>query len=144
MLNKLPSIVELAILPHKNTKTTFISTLTADLIGSAIVAPQLRKISLGLFCDKDSSNDYTMCLEMLEFRWRAEGYALEAASLLTDSGPGPNPVTLAGLEILRQDGLDLSLLAGKEARNSLTLVSGFTVPSDTKTNSPLIIQPIFD
>ncbi|KAJ7113993.1 hypothetical protein C8R44DRAFT_796050 [Mycena epipterygia] len=118
ILKKFPSIIELGIIINDSEYTTeannLMSHLTvSDLAGSTPVAPQLHCLFFG--CDNDSYIDYTLYLEMVKSRWKSKGCALEAAALLTDSGPGPDPATLSALDALHQDGLELFTLEGAEA-----------------------------
>ncbi|KAJ7483458.1 hypothetical protein FB451DRAFT_1555422 [Mycena latifolia] len=121
ILHKAPSITELAILAYSrpgrvlNTQFQAANTLLSHLTtlnstGGLTVAPQLCAIEFG--CAGETSIDYALYLKMLEARWRAQNCAFQTATLLTESGLGPDPVTLDGLYSLREDGLDLLLLHG--------------------------------
>ncbi|KAJ7658580.1 hypothetical protein B0H17DRAFT_345580 [Mycena rosella] len=110
ILRKLPSVGELVIL------LTRASVPIPEILGSTVLAPQLRSISFGW---EQECHDYALCLKILQSRWDAENCALKAASLLHISGTGPDTRTLQGLEVLRQDGLDLSLLNGNDASDAI-------------------------
>ncbi|KAJ7483501.1 hypothetical protein FB451DRAFT_1364408 [Mycena latifolia] len=118
ILNKFPSIVELGIIiadPAFSAEVnTLLSTFTVPDVGdSTPVAPHLSCMFFG--CDNESYIDYTMYLEMVQSRWKSADCNLEGAALLTDAAPGPDAVTLRGLDALRQEGLDVFLLEGPEA-----------------------------
>ncbi|KAJ7490977.1 hypothetical protein FB451DRAFT_1552531 [Mycena latifolia] len=84
-----PSIVELGILIDQPEGRGEVAPLMSHLMhisGSTPVAPRLRHLFFG--CEENSSMDYELYLKMLQSRWKAAGYALEAASLLWESGPG--------------------------------------------------------
>jgi hypothetical protein len=120
ILHRCPSITELVIIITNRSAAkeanSLMTTLTvSSLPESTTVAPQLRLLFLGDTCK--TRIDYRVYLDMLKSRWKAEGCALETAALLTDSSSGPNPSTLRGLHTLRQDGLDLLLMEGRDARN---------------------------
>ncbi|KAJ7483450.1 hypothetical protein FB451DRAFT_1170050 [Mycena latifolia] len=121
ILHKYPSITELAILPYAaDLKTGYdaadslLSHFTIpNSTSEAAVAPHLCAIEFG--CAEKTSIDYALYLTMIKSRWRAPNCALRSAALIMNSGPGPTPATLHGLDSLRKDGLDLQLLYGDEA-----------------------------
>ncbi|KAJ7609117.1 hypothetical protein FB45DRAFT_1067140 [Roridomyces roridus] len=76
----------------------------------------LREISFGAF---DSMPiDYPLFLRMLKSRLRS---SLRAASFFAIEGPDPDPVTLAGLDELRDGGLDLRVESGPEAQTGINV-----------------------
>ncbi|KAJ6568437.1 hypothetical protein DFH09DRAFT_1033835 [Mycena vulgaris] len=125
-LQKFPSITELAIITCGEDLEAVCevgNTIIADLTSphptdSATVAPQLSKIDFG--CEDETYIDHALYLKMLESRWRADNCALKAAALVRELGPGPNPVTLGGLNALCQDGLDLFLAKEKEGEEVIS------------------------
>ncbi|KAJ6530850.1 hypothetical protein DFH09DRAFT_1326746 [Mycena vulgaris] len=117
ILRKAPSVVDLTILLPRPDDNGSVNTLMAaltirDFIESTSMAPQLRSLFFG--CEDDNI-DYAVYLGMLQSRWKAGDCGLKAATLLIDSGPGPDPATIDGLQSLRQDGLDLAVLEAPEA-----------------------------
>ncbi|KAJ7113987.1 hypothetical protein C8R44DRAFT_740857 [Mycena epipterygia] len=118
ILPKHPFITELAIIIGgrclRDPANALISHLTIpNPTASAAISLHLS-ISY-LACTNENSFDYTLYLNMLQSRRKADDCALESAALLIDSGPGPDAVTLSGLDTLRQDGLDFLFLEGKNA-----------------------------
>ncbi|KAJ7142227.1 hypothetical protein C8R44DRAFT_865590 [Mycena epipterygia] len=118
VLPKHPSITELIILvrnpsgvPTHDMTNALISCLTIpNPTGNA---PQLANIYFG--CKGTTYIDYSLFLKMLQSRRKPDNSALKCAALLTVSGPGPDPATVRGLDVLRQDGLEFLLLEGEEA-----------------------------
>ncbi|KAJ7113898.1 hypothetical protein C8R44DRAFT_881465 [Mycena epipterygia] len=118
VLPKHPSITELAIVINEwaryNATNALISHLTIPTsIATEALSSQLSAIYVG--CPDESCIDYALYLKMLQSRWKADGCAPESAALLIDEGAVPDAGTLSGIDLLRQDGLDLLLLTGKEA-----------------------------
>jgi hypothetical protein len=62
---------------------------------------------------------------MVTSRWKAADYALESIALLTESGPGPDLVTLEVLDDLRKEGLDVTLLNEVETLYALPRLTFF-------------------
>ncbi|KAJ7138256.1 hypothetical protein C8R44DRAFT_728415 [Mycena epipterygia] len=116
ILRNYPSITELAIVHTSDMKANdLISHLTIpNSPGSATMSPQLSEISFGCYGD-DSYIDYILLLQMLESRWKTKGCALKSAALLINSGTGPAPATLRGLDVLRREGMELLVLQGRDA-----------------------------
>lgn len=112
ILNSFLSIVELGIIIHKPHAGRKIRRLMSKLALPA-VAPQLSRIFVGF--EKQSYMDYTAYLQLLESRWKAQGCALRTTTLAIEWGVGPSPATLAGLNVLRQDGLDVVLVEDEAA-----------------------------
>jgi hypothetical protein len=79
------------------------------------VAPQLSCIYFG--CQDANSIDHTVYLEMLRSRWKMADRKLKASAFLAYGSPLPQPATLVELDALRQEGLDILLLDGVEAKN---------------------------
>ncbi|KAJ7483566.1 hypothetical protein FB451DRAFT_1364454 [Mycena latifolia] len=115
ILHKLPSITKFrGILRDSQQFTTLMSQFTlVEPVGHAAVAPQLRSLDFELL--DDHYLDHPAFLEMLKSRWKAEGSAFNATTLLVSSDPGPDTTARAGLDALRQQGLNLVLLYGTEA-----------------------------
>ncbi|KAJ7124294.1 hypothetical protein C8R44DRAFT_875350 [Mycena epipterygia] len=116
VLQKYPSITELAILVHNSDDDSErANNLLSNLIipsatGNSAISPQLCRIDLG--CLADISIDYSLFLRVLKTRWNAEDCAIKAASLLTESNTGPDPATLRDLKVLRRQGMVLLVLKG--------------------------------
>ncbi|KAJ7471023.1 hypothetical protein FB451DRAFT_1368159 [Mycena latifolia] len=129
ILQKYPSITQLAIILHQHDDGSNISYEVADTLisllsipnptGDTPLSPQLSEICFG--CEENANINYSLCLDMLESRWKSADCVLKSAAVLTASDPGPDLATLNGLHMLRQDGLDLLLLEGKEAHNAMDL-----------------------
>lgn len=113
ILSRFPSIIELVIILDDLDASKDVNSLMSDLADSTAVASHLRHIFLG--CENGSYIDYSQYLRMLNSRWMAPGCVLQSTALLMADGLRPDPATLSGLEMLRQDGLDLLLLEGLEA-----------------------------
>ncbi|KAJ7124314.1 hypothetical protein C8R44DRAFT_147227 [Mycena epipterygia] len=117
ILQKYPSITELAILVHDWDDSESTNDLFSDLVipnatPKAAISPQLSRIDVG--CFDNISVNYSLFLRMLRTRWNAEGCAIKAAGLLTDSDKGPDPATLRDLNVLRREGMALLILQGTE------------------------------
>ncbi|KAJ6580728.1 hypothetical protein B0H19DRAFT_1369243 [Mycena capillaripes] len=117
ILNKFPSIVELAIIINSADASkeggTLMNNLIASSVSSRIVAPQLCCLYFG--CINDGSIDHELYLAMVKTRWEADRCALKSAALLIDSRSRPSDALLSKLKDLREDGLGLVLLNGKAA-----------------------------
>jgi hypothetical protein len=92
---------------------TFHLTLSSNLLGSTTVVPQIQYMCFGY--ERKATIDYSSCLKMVQSRWGSQNPGLSAIALLTGSGPGPDAATIAGLELLRLDGLDVALTDGEDA-----------------------------
>ncbi|KAF7356298.1 F-box domain-containing protein [Mycena venus] len=121
ILQNSPSITELVIVNDDNAMAeinTLMAALTvSNLPGSTAVAPHLSLMFFG--CDEENYIHYPAYVEMLQSRWKAENCALRTAALLVADGPRPDFATLRDLHTLRQEGLDLLLLNGGEARDAM-------------------------
>ncbi|KAJ7483432.1 hypothetical protein FB451DRAFT_1234617 [Mycena latifolia] len=128
ILHKCSSVTELAIIACNpfardldelcETARILISQLTIpDFAESTAVSPRLAAIDFG--CEDDIDIDHALYLKMLESRWRAANCALKSATLVTGSYPIPNSVTLDGLHSIRKEGLNLSLLHGREGTETM-------------------------
>jgi hypothetical protein len=115
------SITELVVVNNYEAReeaNSLMKMLTvSNLAGSTAIAPHLSLMFFG--CTDGAHIDYTVYLEMLKSRWKAEGCALKTAALFTGLGPGPDASILQGLHALRRDGLDLLLLEGEDARDEM-------------------------
>ncbi|KAF7342652.1 hypothetical protein MSAN_02022200 [Mycena sanguinolenta] len=81
---------------------------------SLVLLPHITKI--GLACQNADASVYPLLLATLTSRWNVGECALKAVELLfLDSAPDPDPESLARIEMLRQDGLQISLLSGDAA-----------------------------
>jgi hypothetical protein len=116
ILKYCPSITELFIV-HDDDRKDEINALILALTSPSIT-PHLCLIFFG--CESRSCLDGMAYLEMLKSRRTAENCALKSAALLAD-GPKPEPVTICGLQTLRQEGLDLLLLKGVAAGDEIDL-----------------------
>ncbi|KAJ7498148.1 hypothetical protein B0H11DRAFT_1998885 [Mycena galericulata] len=83
-----------------------------------LTMPHLSRISFG--CQDEVSFNYGLYVQMLRSRWDVADRALEAAVLLVEDGPRPEPALLEELDDLREEGLDFLFLEGREAYDSLT------------------------
>ncbi|KAJ7498129.1 hypothetical protein B0H11DRAFT_1998796 [Mycena galericulata] len=119
ILEKCSTITELAIIITDSASQgdeTFRSLLTLlDGSRGTWVSPQLSEICFGFQQMKNIAIDYPLYLRMLQSRWKSAACALAGTSLLTDPGSCPDPETLRKLEVLRKDGLNISLLSGSDA-----------------------------
>ncbi|KAJ7498116.1 hypothetical protein B0H11DRAFT_2189846 [Mycena galericulata] len=119
ILEKISTITELVILITEVASqgdATFRSLLTLlDGSRGTWVSPQLSEICFGFRRKKSIAIDYPFYLRMLQSRWESATCALAGTSLLTAPGSCPDPETLRKLEVLRKDGLDISLLSGPDA-----------------------------
>jgi hypothetical protein len=128
ILSRIPSIVHFTAsisVPRAAIGVNgLISHLTVPDPHNVVVAPQLRSI---IFASNDAARiDYTLYSEMVTSRWKAADYALESIALLTESGPGPDLVTLEVLDDLRKEGLDVTLLNVVETLYALPRLTFFT------------------
>ncbi|KAF7345576.1 hypothetical protein MVEN_01576300 [Mycena venus] len=120
ILQAISSITELRIVvaeyDFQGVRTLLENLTVAEALGSAIVASQLRCISLGCPMRGDDMHlDYGLYLGMVKSRWKADHCALTKSAVFLHSGPGPDAVTRSGLDQLREEGMDLLLLVGEEA-----------------------------
>ncbi|KAJ6550853.1 hypothetical protein DFH09DRAFT_1281234 [Mycena vulgaris] len=119
IIQKCPSVSELTIITDSvnadgnatETGNALISLLTIANPTGSVLAPQLSAIYFG--CRNESYIDYNLYLQMLRSRWNAEGCALKSAALITQFGPKAAPEVRSGLDVLHQDGLEISLLEGR-------------------------------
>ncbi|KAJ7498137.1 hypothetical protein B0H11DRAFT_1998823 [Mycena galericulata] len=137
ILRKCPSITEIAIMIETDgsdddsdddsgdeeiqleSSTTFTTHLSIFTNRNEALSPQLSEISFGCWQTRNRI-DYSLYLEMLESRWKADNCALRSANLLVRSSLKPDPATLGRLDALKQAGLDLSFVSGPEAHDNLT------------------------
>ncbi|KAF8211019.1 hypothetical protein K438DRAFT_1808639 [Mycena galopus ATCC 62051] len=129
ILEKLSSITELFIVAPPWAADALVTTLTASkLAGGTMVAPQLRALFIGSL-DNGQINDQAY-LKMLRARWegKAEGSALESAGLVCRETY--LAATLDGLNVLREEGLDLFVLDGEEAASEIILQWLHSSPHD--------------
>ncbi|KAJ6471862.1 hypothetical protein C8R45DRAFT_874684 [Mycena sanguinolenta] len=112
MLQKFAFITELVVIIDDPDAKQEIDFLTSSLTAShdTVLAPHLRCLFFG--CEEDSRIDYKMYLEMLKSRFGARS-ALRNAALLAERR-GIDRETLRGLDALRREGLDLSVIQGNE------------------------------
>ncbi|KAF7340696.1 ABC protein [Mycena sanguinolenta] len=111
ILPKFPSIAELALTVDNGDQAEMDSLMSA--LSSPKVAPRLRSLIFGF--ESYGVDNYTTFLQMLRARWEIDGSALTDSALLLAEGWKPDPGTLDLLHALRLDGLDLRILAGREA-----------------------------
>ncbi|KAJ7663937.1 hypothetical protein DFH06DRAFT_336796 [Mycena polygramma] len=118
ILTKFSCITKLAIVIHEPEAIKDINVLMKTLTVSEgrTVAPQLRCMFFG--CQDQSYIDYTVYLEMLQSRWKAEDCALKKAALLTRESR-PSRATRRGLHALHREGLDFLLMRGPGARDEM-------------------------
>ncbi|KAJ6530863.1 hypothetical protein DFH09DRAFT_1285013 [Mycena vulgaris] len=125
ILQKHPSVTEFAVIinkPASGAPYDFVNSLISRLMfpnptGGTAISPQLSAIYFG--CQGSSYIDYSLYHSMLKSRWQAEGCSLKRSALLTEWGQKPDAATLTGLNVLRQDGLEISMLEGKEASEDI-------------------------
>ncbi|KAJ7498110.1 hypothetical protein B0H11DRAFT_832861 [Mycena galericulata] len=128
ILQKHPSVTEIAIVlvppgddEEEEIQLTFRGIFSTHLISvthySAALFQHLSEISFG--CQSISSFEYSLYLDMLESRWKADDYALRKTRLLIGSGPDPNPATRRRLDALKEAGLDISLVSGPKAQDGM-------------------------
>ncbi|KAJ7498114.1 hypothetical protein B0H11DRAFT_2226263 [Mycena galericulata] len=119
ILEKISTITELAIVITDSASQgdEAIRSLLTLLDGSrgTWVSPHLSEIHFGFHRKKNIAIDYPLYLRMLQSRWKSAACALASTSFLTNPGSCPDPETLSKLEVLRKDGLDISLLSGPDA-----------------------------
>ncbi|KAJ6580813.1 hypothetical protein B0H19DRAFT_1060536 [Mycena capillaripes] len=122
ILQMFSSITELVILINNPTAREEVNDLVTALTvtewsleRSTVLAPHLSLLCFGC-SGEDNCIDYAAYLEMLKSRWKADICALETAALLTFLAPEPDHATLNGLDVLRQEGLNVLLRDGVEAR----------------------------
>ncbi|KAJ7230268.1 hypothetical protein GGX14DRAFT_692091 [Mycena pura] len=97
---------------------TLMSTLTvSDVPGSAAVGLHLRCMIFG--SDGRPFLDHAVFLEMIRSRCRAVPRHIERAALVICEGLLPDPETLNALYALRREGLDLSVLEGDAADDTM-------------------------
>ncbi|KAJ7330534.1 hypothetical protein DFH08DRAFT_314625 [Mycena albidolilacea] len=121
ILGKFESITELALTieasdAQEETDLLMSALAVSQAAGSTVVAPQLRFLALG--CLDDDGIDFKMYSEHLKLRWEAEECALNSAALVT-GGHGPDLATLEDLRALRQEGLELLMVEGVEAKREM-------------------------
>ncbi|KAJ7147643.1 hypothetical protein C8R43DRAFT_1237164 [Mycena crocata] len=131
ILEKFPSLTELVIILidleddlrglELAANTLIIELTTLKPNGKAAISPQLSTIYFG--CEDETYFDYSLYLKMLQSRWHSGGGALKSAALFIASGPSPDPATLAGLDFLRRQGLDVLLLEGRDGSDLIDIVS---------------------
>ncbi|KAJ7780134.1 hypothetical protein DFH07DRAFT_793903 [Mycena maculata] len=111
---------------HEVADVFLVQLTVANATGDAL-SPQLSEIIFA-FEEHTSYIEYPLYLKMLRSRWKANGCALKAAALLARSAPGPDSVTLNGLDIIRQQGLNVVLLDGEQALDVMTQRWRHTIP----------------
>ncbi|KAJ7124362.1 hypothetical protein C8R44DRAFT_852255 [Mycena epipterygia] len=115
ILVEYPSVIELVvIILSSQSANNLISHLTVTN-STAMAAISQRLSQISFWCSDDSGIDYILHLHMLQSWWKAEHRNFKGAALLTSLGKGPDAATLHGLNALRQDGMELLVLQGREA-----------------------------
>ncbi|KAJ7609010.1 hypothetical protein FB45DRAFT_945111 [Roridomyces roridus] len=112
ILKKHPSITTIALTFFARGADTMEAHIT--MLTDVSECQHLREICFGAL--ESMPIDYPLFLRMLQSRRRS---SLRAASFLADSGPLPDPVTLAGFDELRDGGLDLWVESGLDAQNGI-------------------------
>ncbi|KAF7345677.1 hypothetical protein MVEN_01587500 [Mycena venus] len=119
ILHDTPSIIELRIIVTQfnshQVRSLLEALTTTEDVGSEVVAPQLRSISLG--CPERRANTNIECdmySAMVKSRWKAEYCSLTMSSILLRPGP-PQAVVLCDLNRLREEGLDFVSTDGVDA-----------------------------
>ncbi|KAJ7605288.1 hypothetical protein FB45DRAFT_1069409 [Roridomyces roridus] len=122
ILKKYPSITSLVLSLGERTEEESNAALhdhltmlsVQDDSASFVQSPQLTEISLA--SPLSVPIDYPLCLKMLQSRCKHPNCALTTATFVTVEGPGPDPVTLAGMKELRDGGMDILVQLGSEAQ----------------------------
>ncbi|KAJ6453803.1 hypothetical protein C8R45DRAFT_1038896 [Mycena sanguinolenta] len=123
LLQQYPSLTEIAVIDgiaqgetEREILATYLTLFTvSDSTPSKLVFPHMTEI--GLACDTGDSILFPLFLSMLESRRKVPGCALKAGELLfTNSLVQPDQRSVARLEPLREAGLRVSLLYGRNAR----------------------------
>ncbi|KAJ7609034.1 hypothetical protein FB45DRAFT_1127782 [Roridomyces roridus] len=112
ILKKCPFITTIALTFFKDGTDAMEAHLT--MLSDVSKSPHLREICFGAL--ESMPIDYPLFLRMLKSRRES---CLGAASFFAVEGPDPDPVTLAGLEELRDSGLDLRVDSGLEAQREI-------------------------
>ncbi|KAF7364378.1 hypothetical protein MSAN_01098500 [Mycena sanguinolenta] len=123
LLEKYPSITEIDVTDEdeedENIRRTICSSfLTLFTIPeptpSQVVLPHITKI--GLACETVDVSLFALFLNMLESRWTALGCSLKATELLlSEPTTQPDLAPWERIEMLRQAGLEISLVSGGDA-----------------------------
>ncbi|KAJ7609012.1 hypothetical protein FB45DRAFT_373478 [Roridomyces roridus] len=116
VLKKHPFIAALALVFFHGGVDVMEAHLT--VLAHAPESEHLREICFGAVSTAADPMpiDYPLFLRMLKSRRRSSRCSLRAASFFAMKGPDPDPVTLAGLEELRDGGLDLRVESGLGAQ----------------------------
>ncbi|KAF7373084.1 hypothetical protein MSAN_00516200 [Mycena sanguinolenta] len=122
ILEQFSSITELAV--KINGEADVEQELLADFLAHFTVSnaipilPHMTELGFG-YCN-GSDVYYPEYLDMLASRWNAGDCALKAAELMiSEPHLDPDPISLARLDMLRQDGLNISLLSGEAAETRM-------------------------
>ncbi|KAK7031587.1 ABC protein [Favolaschia claudopus] len=118
LLQMLPSISELAIIAvgynEPDPEQTTHPLITVLTVSPRSLVPQLRSISFGW--TRGGGMNYRTYYQMLASRWRGGTAALKTATLVTGEHD-PDPATLADLDELCREGLDLGVsVCGRDAQ----------------------------
>ncbi|KAF7343716.1 F-box domain-containing protein [Mycena sanguinolenta] len=124
VLQQQHSITELAIMvkdvgdddedTERDVLTAFLTHFTTS--NSTGILPHISRLDFG--CENADTIPYSLYLNMLASRWNAHYCALKAAELLLlNAGIVPDPQSLAKIDILRKEGMQLSYLSGNEAED---------------------------
>ncbi|KAJ6475583.1 hypothetical protein C8R45DRAFT_1010413 [Mycena sanguinolenta] len=123
LLEKYPSITEVDVTDEDEDDENIWRTICSSFLAlftipeptsSLIVLPHITKI--GLACETADVGLFPLFLTMLESRWTTPGCSLKATELLlSEPTIEPNLASLARIEMLRQAGLEISLVSGGDA-----------------------------
>ncbi|KAJ6580707.1 hypothetical protein B0H19DRAFT_1112157 [Mycena capillaripes] len=95
----------------------FIQSFTvSNVVGSTTVAPQLSSSSFGYAIE--TTIYYDAFLEMVKSRWKASHCALQRVAISAEAHHGLDAMMVKDLNELREEGLDLLLLARADAAES--------------------------
>ncbi|KAJ6462356.1 hypothetical protein C8R47DRAFT_1158385 [Mycena vitilis] len=99
---------------------TLVMVLTlSDAAAPTIVAPQLRSLFLRRETDPQCRIDYPTLLRMIKSRMETDHCDLKCIALLTERAFGPVDPTLAELNMLCEEGLQVLLLDGLDASEAI-------------------------
>ncbi|KAJ7755200.1 hypothetical protein B0H16DRAFT_1830828 [Mycena metata] len=124
LLQELPSITALGFIIDDSCTEEQVRDVIENFTvsESAVVASQLRSLSFGVHTDElYFSFNYSAYVLMVKSRWESRSCALTSTTLLAGGEESIDATTLDGLNALRAEGLDMTLLHGKDATEAIYL-----------------------
>ncbi|KAJ7770030.1 hypothetical protein B0H16DRAFT_237915 [Mycena metata] len=122
VLQELPLVTTLAFIIDECCTTDQVRVVVESFTvsESVAIAPQLRCLAFGVHTeDLGFPFDYPAYVRMVKSRWESQSCAFTSATLLAGGEETIDAATFNGLDALRAEGLELTLLHGEDATHGI-------------------------